>query len=57
MFEPLRREFHLSDTELGALTTVFTLLYAVAGLPLGRLGRPVKPPKAARRGREPCGPA
>jgi MFS family permease len=35
--EPLRREFHLSDTQLGALTTVFTLLYAFAGLPLGRL--------------------
>jgi len=37
VFEPLRREFHLSDTDLGGLTTVFTLLYAVAGLPLGRL--------------------
>jgi len=35
--EPLRREFHLSDTQLGALTTVFTLLYAFASLPLGRL--------------------
>ncbi|MBZ5583565.1 MAG: MFS transporter [Acidobacteriia bacterium] len=35
--EPLRREFHLSDTQLGALTTVFTVLYAVAGVPLGRL--------------------
>ena len=35
--EPLRREFHLSDTQLGALTTAFTVLYAVAGLPLGRL--------------------
>jgi MFS family permease len=37
VIEPLRREFHLSDTQLGALTTVFTLLYAFAGLPLGRL--------------------
>ena len=35
--EPLRREFHLSDTQLAALTTAFTLLYALAGLPLGRL--------------------
>ena len=35
--EPLRREFHVSDTQLGALTTVFTVLYAVAGVPLGRL--------------------
>ena len=37
IFEPLRHEFHLSDTELGALTTVFTVVYALAGLPLGRL--------------------
>ena len=37
VLEPLRHEFHLSDTELAALTTAFTLLYAVAGLPLGRL--------------------
>ena len=37
VLEPLRREFHLSDTQLAALTTAFTLLYAVAGLPLGRL--------------------
>ena len=35
--EPLRREFHLSDTQLGALTTIFTVVYAFAGLPLGRL--------------------
>ena len=45
IFEPLRREFRLSDTQLGALTTVFTLVYAVAGLPLGRLA------DRARRGR------
>ena len=37
VLEPLRREFHLSDAQLGGLTTAFTLLYAVAGLPLGRL--------------------
>lgn len=35
--EPVRREFALSDMQIGALTTVFTLVYAVAGLPLGRL--------------------
>ena len=35
--EPLRREFALSDTQIGALSTVFILIYAVAGLPLGRL--------------------
>lgn len=37
VLEPLRREFHLSDARLGALTTIFTVLYAVAGLPLRRL--------------------
>lgn len=35
--EPLRHEFALSDTQLGALSTVFIVVYAVAGLPLGRL--------------------
>jgi MFS family permease len=35
--EPIRKEFHLSDTQLGAITTLFTVLYAVVGLPLGRL--------------------
>jgi MFS family permease len=35
--EPIRREFHLSDTTLGLLGTIATLMYAVVGLPLGRL--------------------
>lgn len=35
--EPIRKEFGLSDTEVGLLGTAFTLLYAVAGVPLGRL--------------------
>lgn len=35
--EPLRHEFHLSDAELGLLPALFTVVYAVAGLPLGRL--------------------
>jgi MFS family permease len=35
--EPIRREFHLSDTALGSLGTVFTLIYALVGLPFGRL--------------------
>jgi len=35
--EPIRREFHLNDTQLGVLGTMFTLLYAVVGLPFGRL--------------------
>ena len=37
VLEPVRHEFRLSDTQLGALTTIFTVIYAVAGLPLGRL--------------------
>jgi MFS family permease len=35
--EPIRREWNLSDSELGALGTAFTLLYAFIGVPLGRL--------------------
>ena len=34
---PITNEFSLSDTEFGFITTVFTLIYAVVGLPLGRL--------------------
>ena len=37
VLEPLRHEFGLSDTQLGALPTVFTIVYALAGLPLARL--------------------
>ncbi len=35
--EPIRKEFHLTDTQVGWLATAFTLLYAVVGLPLGKL--------------------
>ncbi len=35
--EPIRKEFHLSDTALGLLGTIATLMYALVGLPLGRL--------------------
>ena len=35
VLEPLRHEFHLSDTQLGALPAAFTVVYALAGLPLG----------------------
>jgi predicted MFS family arabinose efflux permease len=40
--EPVREELGINDTRLGLLTTAFTLLYAAAGVPLGRwadLGR------------------
>src|SRR6202163_2587888 len=35
--EPIRKEFHLSDTALAVLATVATLMSALVGLPLGRL--------------------
>jgi predicted MFS family arabinose efflux permease len=35
--EPIRREFDLNDTALGLLGTVFTLIYAAVGVPIGRL--------------------
>jgi MFS family permease len=35
--EPVRREWGLTDSQLGWLVTAFTLLYALVGLPLGRL--------------------
>ncbi|MBB6094034.1 putative MFS family arabinose efflux permease [Povalibacter uvarum] len=35
--EPIRLEFGLSDTQLGVVNTVFVLVYAFAGVPLGRL--------------------
>ena len=35
--EPLRRDFQLSDTQIGLLGSAFTWLYAIVGLPLGRV--------------------
>jgi MFS family permease len=35
--EQIRKEWSLSDTALGTLGTAFTLIYALVGLPLGRL--------------------
>jgi len=35
--EPVRQQFHLSDTALGLLGTVFIIVYALIGLPLGNL--------------------
>ncbi|WP_330211942.1 spinster family MFS transporter [Pseudomonas sp. Z18(2022)] len=37
VLEPIRKEFLLDDTMLGLLATAFTLVYAVAGVPIGRL--------------------
>jgi len=37
VYEPIRKEWGLTDTQLGWLGTSFTLLYAIVGVPLGRL--------------------
>jgi MFS family permease len=37
LVEPMRKEFHLSDTQIGLLGSVFIWVYALAGLPLGRV--------------------
>ncbi len=35
--EPIRKEFDLTDAQLGLIGTAFTLVYAAVGLPIGRL--------------------
>ena len=35
--EPIRREFHLTDTQIGLLGSAFIWIYALVGLPLGRI--------------------
>jgi MFS family permease len=35
--EPIRKEWALTDVQVGWLATAFTLLYAAMGVPLGRL--------------------
>ena len=47
--EPLRREWSLSDAQIGWIGTAFTLLYAVVGLPLGRLADTAAAHLAPRR--------
>jgi len=37
VMEPVRKEWRLSDSAMGWLSTAFTLFYALIGLPLGRL--------------------
>ena len=37
LVEPIRKEFHLSDTQIGFLGSVFIWLYAIVGVPLGRI--------------------
>lgn len=35
--EPMRKEFHLNDTQIGLLGSLFIWLYAIVGVPLGRI--------------------
>jgi MFS family permease len=35
--EPIRQEFHLTDTQIGLLGSAFIWIYALVGLPLGRI--------------------
>lgn len=35
--EPIRKEFHLTDTQVGLLGSAFIWIYALVGLPLGRI--------------------
>ncbi|MDQ6758249.1 MAG: MFS transporter [Acidobacteriota bacterium] len=37
LVEPMRREFGLSDTQIGLLGSAFVWIYALAGVPLGRV--------------------
>jgi predicted MFS family arabinose efflux permease len=50
VLEPIRAEFGLTDTMLGLLGTAFTLVYALAGLPLGRLSDRMKRTKVLGAG-------
>ncbi len=43
--EPIRKEWALSDSQIGWLSTAFTLLYATVGVPLGRLSDRGKRPR------------
>lgn len=48
--EPIRREFGLSDTQLGLLGSAFIWLYALVGVPLGRLADTVSRKKVLAGG-------
>ncbi|MHA6494381.1 spinster family MFS transporter [Pseudomonas borbori] len=37
IIEPIRMEWSLSDFQLGLIGTAFTIVYAIAGVPLGRM--------------------
>jgi MFS family permease len=37
LVEPMRKEFHLNDTQIGLLGSAFIWIYAIVGVPFGRL--------------------
>ncbi len=37
LVEPMRKEFHLSDTQIGLIGSAFIWIYAIIGVPLGRI--------------------
>jgi MFS family permease len=37
LVEPMRKEFHLTDTQIGLLGSAFIWIYAIVGVPLGRI--------------------
>ncbi len=37
LVEPMRKEFHLNDTQIGLLGSAFIWIYAIVGVPLGRI--------------------
>jgi predicted MFS family arabinose efflux permease len=37
LVEPMRKEFHLNDTQVGLLGSAFIWIYAIVGVPLGRI--------------------
>lgn len=37
LVEPMRKEFHLDDTQIGLLGSAFIWIYALIGLPIGKL--------------------
>lgn len=36
LVEPIRKEFHLTDTQVGLLGSIFIWLYSIVGVPLGK---------------------
>jgi predicted MFS family arabinose efflux permease len=37
LVEPMRKEFHLNDSQIGLISSAFIWIYAIVGVPLGRI--------------------